>query len=123
MRISDWSSDLCSSDLDLVNVAGPQALRVEIAGEEIAPSLDIGTGPAIVRRPGSRSRGEVHPGDVDGIAGELPSPGRSRVDCAEIVGLLGERQPAKIGQRPELRRMETGRVEKDRKSTRLNSRH
>src|SRR3546814_16543643 len=86
MRISDWSSDLCSSDLDLVNVAGPQALRVEIAGEEIAPSLDIGTGPAIVRRPGSRSRGEVHPGDVDGIAGELPYPGKiGRASCRERV--------------------------------------
>src|SRR3546814_18907225 len=42
MRISDWSSDVCSSDLKAgtVEVAGPERLEISIAGQRYAADPD-----------------------------------------------------------------------------------
>src|SRR3546814_7283313 len=50
MRISDWSSDVCSSDLGIINVAAEYldwsadeaAARVEATGQRLAAVLDHG---------------------------------------------------------------------------------
>src|SRR3546814_11908803 len=39
MRISDWSSDVCSSDLEAINSAGRRRLRIAIAAKGRAQPL------------------------------------------------------------------------------------
>src|SRR3546814_10749314 len=104
MRISDWSSDVCSSDLDLaVDQAGREIQRGNVANErrefvgpvEAAPCID-----AHVRSGGG--------------------------DCGAIAVIFDLMEPAVadghgIDEGRKLERAELGRL--DRKSTRLNSSH
>src|SRR3546814_5329567 len=67
MRISDWSSDVCSSDLRARFVAPDQAAEPMI---EAGRGRDIDFGPAA--RPGDRQRGVLagHVGDFSKDAGQ-----------------------------------------------------
>src|SRR3546814_4211602 len=46
MRISDWSSDVCSSDLAVVGIMVPLPLQAELAGREIVGRGRFGEGVA-----------------------------------------------------------------------------
>src|SRR3546814_7745139 len=91
MRISDWSSDVCSSDLF-------NGARVGEFRQRAAAELD---GKA------------AQPGGVNGVGlvGRNGAAGRGKVGEA-----VGEAQP--VGKGPLL-----ARLDRDRKSTRLNSSH
>src|SRR3546814_15328281 len=70
MRISDWSSDVCSSDLDQRLAVGPRDQRAGADGEadrpEVAIAEDIGDG--FVRQPPRDQRLEaIGHGEARGI--------------------------------------------------------
>src|SRR3546814_1582854 len=93
MRISDWSSDVCSSDLP----------RVDLGAQPVDHRLTLGQGrPVLDRRDGERP---ARPGRLLGLAGERR---QRRLGDPR----LGDQPPA----------LEAG-VVADRKSTRLNSSH
>src|SRR3546814_12963141 len=60
MRISDWSSDVCSSDLRLATVVWSHTLQpsVEILLSPFRPPSEISTGRTDKRKVGGLSRGE-----------------------------------------------------------------
>src|SRR3546814_17268339 len=96
MRISDWSSDVCSSDLDVRALAGDdgvadrQALRrqdVALLAVRVLDERDEGAAVGIVFQPRDLGRHvELAPLDVDAAVESLvaaaPAPRR---DAAEIV--------------------------------------
>src|SRR3546814_715374 len=53
MRISDWSSDVCSSDLDLA-ISGLDRQAARAALEDLLPRVDV-----VVQTPGVRRRGLI----------------------------------------------------------------
>src|SRR3546814_17909332 len=81
MRISDWSSDVCSSDL------GKTGRRPE--GDEIAPDR-----PTVLRRPGGTA-----PGPVPGQAAVQPQ------DEIQQANQEKRRYPEQTGARPPARRI------------------
>src|SRR3546814_9408046 len=106
MRISDWSSDVCSSDLTAVDVAQQAPLaRAELglAGERLAASL--------------RQQGQADAGFVllmegsDGLVGAIQSGDAGGSNVAS-VWQSGAGNSALLDQ-----------YARDRKSTRLNSSH
>src|SRR3546814_2210854 len=102
MLISDWSSDVCSSDLELV---------VAVRGEAVADALVDGDAKAAER------------GDLLGIIGQQAHPAE-----AEVVEHLGGRQvDPLVGIEAELlvgvQGVGAAVLQGDRKSTRLNSSH
>src|SRR3546814_8976274 len=106
MRISDWSSDVCSSDLGAAEIADPAAgfAHHQDAGGDV---------------PG------LHPGFEVGVAapaGDVGQVQRGRARAADVLG--GGQQVAdalELGSGTlALARRETG---EERKSTRLNSSH
>src|SRR3546814_7083594 len=113
MRISDWSSDVCSSDLDFgFVIAGDEGgaradlHRAEIAGEEgervgVGPGFrgNAAFGPVGAQRKSAGIGAPLHRGAAD-------AEGRERGGC--LLGSHAER--CEIGTR-------------DRQSTRLNSSH
>src|SRR3546814_5624549 len=101
MRISDWSSDVCSSDLGLDDA---RRVDVEILGEGAQPDAKVR-----VWRPEQRSAAAVIFEIVD-VAADVRTGGAHRIDIAALpaVGARGA---------------EGERVAEDRKSTRLNSSH
>src|SRR3546814_1046831 len=108
MRISDWSSDVCSADLRITDVP-PRILQpFEVAGLEPPASGDRG-------RPGCRSN---VPGAL--LVAHFPDRPRCGSDPGEAgrLHLFGEagvlREKAVAG---------VNGVSTDRKSTRLNSSH
>src|SRR3546814_5862158 len=86
MRISDWSSDVCSSDLLLVDRARRQPLRLELRGIENDANLAADPAVAIDAR---------HAGDGEQLLGDVvvdvPAQlldrhvGRDRREAGEIV--------------------------------------
>src|SRR3546814_4647629 len=99
MRISDWGSDVCSSDLRLVAGAVEQVLHV----------------PEVVR---------ADPRAVPGAGGELPDGALQRQEGAQPLS-VGRRGIGPVGADvvPALRQALVGIAVLDRKSTRLNSSH
>src|SRR3546814_7511181 len=106
MRISDWSSDVCSSDLDIKHVLDPRAMRLEQLRAMLGHEADIGRDLA----------------------------DRAQIPVVELRFLIGgEIDRGKIEPRPE--GLDLGRpsfrefgwnfgsLRDDRKSTRLNSSH
>src|SRR3546814_7818830 len=99
MRISDWSSDVCSSDLDVGNEI---SRRLERAGPRISPIGEVAVDAQRIR---------IRPGRTDQRA-DLTNPG--------IPAIGGERAELRIeflGLQPVIA------ARGDRKSTRLNSSH
>src|SRR3546814_5918670 len=103
MRISDWSSDMCSSDL------------------ELGRNPDLERSAAILR--GLPAFFDLDPGSVQG------KPGRALVVTrARTLGHMLARELANCGYRAQLasdpfEALRHAVSEKDRKSTRLNSSH
>src|SRR3546814_10655782 len=95
MRISDWSSDVCSSDLRLAEAdreaAGRRAVlprevgreRIRILVEkEVHPYLAVDRDrPALVAQHG----GEAHAGEIV-VHGLALAPGRGEIDEFEEIG-------------------------------------
>src|SRR3546814_6243147 len=78
MRISDWSSDVCSSDLDLgCSDRRQEAVDLLAQRGRLARQLFGGRQHLAGRRAGLAGRG-LHPGDVGGEIG--------RASCRERVG-------------------------------------
>src|SRR3546814_10591655 len=106
MRISDWSSDVCSSDLDrrhvVVDAEAPPPGEIALAGIEYlsidaaGPDADVVVHPLLAEQLGHRIGGRE-----DGVAAAIETP----------EGGLDERF------------QEGEAVIADRKSTRLNSSH
>src|SRR3546814_1430753 len=110
MRISDWSSDVCSSDLNALVIGCP----VRTAGEQI-----FSDGLGIEFRYG-RQHGPGRGGVTRRIDGFVRNTSQRR----------REAQPAPFSLDPASRKIETvdirhaaGAMHRDRKSTRLNSSH
>src|SRR3546814_2336812 len=88
MRISDWSSDVCSSDL-------PVAQQPE---DRIAEALQIGLRE---RRLGRQQRCQCHQAEHRQQPGDLALTRRHRVDALGDVGSEGERRPTERCERSE----------------------
>src|SRR3546814_7420108 len=101
MRISDWSSDVCSSDL--TGDHGLDRRRCAVAVVELTGKVDA----ADHRR--ERQRGQVDAAEVLDVVGD-------RYQLVDDAG--GDRRIADIAER----RVTDGELQ-DRKSTRLNSSH
>src|SRR3546814_10117739 len=107
MRISDWSSDVCSSDLDVVEI-GIEDRRIAVRRNRQLVDID-----------GDRAleTGRIAVG-VDAARGEIVEILRRPVDddAGRILGDALEPHDAEVGEfiMPECR-------DADRKSTRLNS--
>src|SRR3546814_20386469 len=50
MRISDWSSDVCSSDLPLADDGGVATARLRAAGRVILAADSLGAGQAMIEK-------------------------------------------------------------------------
>src|SRR3546814_2773391 len=100
MRISDWSSDVCSADLALIDAADRQRHEIDDEADDDEPEM---------HRDHRRPR-PAPPGD----------PRHHVIDCAE----QGERQEG-VGAEMRVTDGELGEMRDliDRKSTRLNSSH
>src|SRR3546814_6118978 len=126
MRISDWSSDVCSSDLDEAG-AGDRGEGVEeqrvVRGKNAGIAgidLDIPEGDAGAALHLAIERGpERAVPDAVGAAGAGPTVGRLRRLGPASVGIVGQREKLPRGDR-----LRVGvQQQVDRKSTRLNSSH
>src|SRR3546814_10810240 len=76
MRISDWSSDVCSSDLSLAVVLHPNTATVEVSLADLA--LEDGVGVALDER---RCRG---------LAGFLGREGAGIVDAGAVAAEMAD---------------------------------
>src|SRR3546814_5247914 len=138
MRISDWSSDVCSSDLGAAFVAADSrgggsgarelGITAEVgAGEACEPGRPVLTGQRVGELVADVPRGEHRAEPTDGEEGlRLLLGPVLREGLAEVVELsrlaLGEqRGKAAAHDVPALE--ELGGLGEDRKSTRLNSSH
>src|SRR3546814_10091055 len=91
MRISDWSSDVCSSDLQLRS-SGPDILRAVVMGYEVASRVGRG----------ARLRLAVHPHGTYGAIGAAVAVGvlkgysasamRELISVAATLGLATSRK-------------------------------
>src|SRR3546814_19651326 len=80
MRISDWSSDVCSSDLAATRAGAGKAARRHREGREVVLAIEhVKHGPARGWRIAFR------PGDEDGIG--LPAPADQVDDVAAFQGI------------------------------------
>src|SRR3546814_6787319 len=121
MRISDWSSDVCSSDLDIVAMLREHARRDRArAGAEAAVGLlqrdDIGVEFAEHREHPSRVAAPVEPDALAHVVGGDLDHGEERavLRLFQYKGRAGGIWVASHARHCE---------RKDRKSTRLNSSH
>src|SRR3546814_1112961 len=113
MRISDWNSDVCSSDL-----LGSNRHQPDVGRGQIAERQDAGT------KPGTNEDALVPIADI--AAGETVAIARDIADRADereanlpAMGMAGKDR--RDG--PWHRGRDVGTVGEDRKSTRLNSSH
>src|SRR3546814_5566302 len=82
MRISDWSSDVCSSDLWALEIEGEVAAGATIEDRAVYPDEVFHFRVLDVREP------DFHPGEVLGIVGE----GQILLARRQDVALLGAAQ-------------------------------
>src|SRR3546814_12414704 len=75
MRIGDWSSDVCSSDLKLITVLGRNATMIQAF----------------------RAANDVLLGAVQGIADLIVRPGLINVDFADVRTVMSEMGLAMMG--------------------------
>src|SRR3546814_4952798 len=113
MRISDWSSDVCSSDLADFGDTGPDAVDVIILFRDLAETkqhLGLGGGETASV---DAHRGNMAVASINNLVGEDRA---GQAVAAIAINEVG-RDPAHLPatDRPP--------VERDRKSTRLNSSH
>src|SRR3546814_3293517 len=119
MRISDWSSDVCSSDLER------RDLLIGVGDHRIIELLPLGRFdvlfPALVRIDRiDREPDRLHPALVPFGAQPCDFAQLGRADRREILGVAEEQAPG----RPEpLVETDTPLRAVDRKSTRMNSSH
>src|SRR3546814_9033868 len=115
MRISDWSSDVCSSDLEHIAAANGAQVELQIPAGDGTPVLV--NDPALTARAHDSLVRAAGPGkviEVDPITGAE--------DFADYANLV----PSVfffVGATPPDRDMKTVASNQDRKSTRLNSSH
>src|SRR3546814_7645023 len=127
MRISDWSSDVCSSDLAGSSQAGKGSIAVDGDGSTLlAKSLSVGmqigrNGPDTEGSLAITNGGQVELHGIDSVdvnvGREAGAEGTLTVDGA------GSRLFIHSALDPRLRLGRDGNSEGDRKSTRLNSSH
>src|SRR3546814_6848940 len=107
MRISDWSSDVCSSDLH-DNRADPHRARAGATDALMALDLDLYRQKLLDRRAELQREDESVVADRAPVALDQESVGRlSRIDAMQVQAMALAQQ----------------RRRQDRKSTRLNSSH
>src|SRR3546814_9918266 len=93
MRISDWSSDVCSSDLHCRRRRGPDAADPAVPRPRRLPDAVTAAHPGLDGRPAPRRRGAA-PAVAGGQqrrpvrAGRAPRPGRSEEHTSELQSLM-----------------------------------
>src|SRR3546814_5412171 len=97
MRISDWSSDVCSSDLQLASISAPSG------------DLDVAPVPVELERPHARLAGKIK---ISPLAARIAAA--KNIEISDIVG---------SGPAGRIRKSDLGLPVADRKSTRLNYSH
>src|SRR3546814_8571534 len=102
MRISDWSSDVCSSDLGMDPVLSGELTRDEIKRCEADPTARLAMAKSDLPQPTKRTKGPRY------------TPVAKRQDKPDGIAWL-------VRHHPELKDSQIARL--DRKSTRLNSSH
>src|SRR3546814_5635992 len=122
MRISDWSSDVCSSDLDIADLG--ERGRVPVVGVErrgrVGNHVLIGGRlPYVLRERGAFLLGTLHRKAL--VAGALESLNlrlvvRTEPTTDTAIGVIERGQKFLIGRRPV-------KFREDRKSPRMNSSH
>src|SRR3546814_19517531 len=105
MRISDWSSDVCSSDLVEGAVAGEGEARAEVVA-----AADLGLGAENHLQVAERGAVEARPRHL-GAGAVLASPGVGEVDPAVLgdVGMESDVEQAALAAGHHLRTAEPGR--------------
>src|SRR3546814_495962 len=99
MRISDWSSDVCSSDLDLANLPGADQLAREVGAVERVREEEPQRADDAVHRWCGDARLlllDLELPDILGArgVGRAPEPGREPSDIAKIITLRLLREAA-----------------------------
>src|SRR3546814_10053998 len=82
MRIGDWSSDVCSSDLPLAEIFGLHAGRVDALDIDLLDAATINEVVHIGRAPGGADRG------VDVADRHAQRTGRSEEHTSELQSLM-----------------------------------
>src|SRR3546814_8918021 len=91
MRISDWSSDVCSSDLDEEPAVDPTAVPVGLLAEALDPGL------ALAQREGAEAAGRLHRGQRGfDFPGPVEGDQRVDVDIADTVAVGAEERAVDI---------------------------
>src|SRR3546814_20548553 len=86
MRISDWSSDVCSSDLDEEPTVDPTAVPVGLLAEALDPGL------ALAQRESAEAAGRLHRGQRGfDFPGPMEGDQRVDVDIADAVAVRAEK--------------------------------
>src|SRR3546814_9104085 len=121
MRISDWSSDVCSSDLLLFTALPVGAFRVadQGRGRQPRPSRHIVRIPARIEGPGVDRSATIQNISLSGMALEAGLP----VNPGKMLTIHLEGLPPMEGRVRWSRGSRCGVLLTDRKSTRLNSSH
>src|SRR3546814_7302286 len=118
MRISDWSSDVCSSDLGSRGVGVAEESSLVVEGRQRERGEGVGAGRRLLglRLAGPEARAIVAvEGDAAAALAQPLQQGK------EPLTALGVENPEGDGR--EVDKVEAGEALGDRKSTRLNSRH
>src|SRR3546814_16827000 len=76
MRISDWSSDVCSSDLHGHVLPAPDLVELEVAALEAAVLLEVhrGAGAVVVDRPSRLQRRDALGAGGDAVSRSVADP-------------------------------------------------
>src|SRR3546814_11435326 len=96
MRISDWSSDVCSSDLDALNALLAQAPLIDVVGDSAGGNLTAALSLRLRGRSAIRRQVMIYPFlDLTMASKSIdpPRPGLSRRDAETTV----EKYRAEIG--------------------------
>src|SRR3546814_2839057 len=117
MRISDWSSDVCSSDLSDARIDGR---RIDVVVDTGAQS-SVGN-PALMKLIASRRQNSTafYPAVLGAITGEDVPAMRTSIKTIEIEGININDLPISFA---DSKAFEALGLDEDRKSTRLNSSH
>src|SRR3546814_3207871 len=118
MRISDWSSDVCSSDLGKSRVIGSEILGMDQPGEGVIGAAERGGG-----LPGKSGQGLARAVQPQGAAAQpaaIEGDRQPRFKQGQIVVRAATRRAGAGTRQRTLGRRPFGRL--DRKSTRLTSR-
>src|SRR3546814_7553657 len=86
MRISDWSSDVCSSDLHGHVLPAPDLVELEVAALEAAVLLEVhrGAGAVVVDRPSRLQRRDAPGEGGDAVSRSVADPPDMLLDLVDV---------------------------------------